>query len=85
MRAWNFTAGPCTLPLEVMEHAQKEFLDFAGMGAGVIEISHRSAQFDKLAKDSEKLLRDLLKIPANYKVIFLRSRGICRRAFEPAS
>ncbi len=75
MRAWNFTAGPCTLPLEVMERAQKEFLDFEGMGAGVIEISHRSPQFDKLAKDSEKLLRELLHIPANYKVIFLQSGG----------
>ena len=66
MRAWNFTAGPCTLPLEVMEKAQKEFLDYAGMGAGVIEISHRSPQFDAIAKGSEKLLRQLMSIPDNY-------------------
>ncbi len=75
MRAWNFTAGPCTLPLEVMEKAQKEFLDYAGMGAGVIEISHRSPQFDAIAKGSEKLLRQLMSIPDNYKVIFLQSGG----------
>lgn len=75
MRSWNFTAGPCTLPEEVMKKAQAEFMDFAGMGAGVVEISHRSPEFDALAKNSEKLLRELLGIPANYKVIFLQSGG----------
>ena len=75
MRSWNFTAGPCTLPLEVMEKAQREFIDYAGMGAGIIEISHRSPQFDAIAKGSEKLLRDLMGIPDNYKVIFLQSGG----------
>ena len=75
MRAWNFTAGPCTLPLKVMEQAKNEFLDFEGMGAGVIEISHRSPEFDAVAKGSEKLLRELMNIPSNYKVIFLQSGG----------
>ena len=63
MRAWNFTAGPCTLPLKVMEQAKNEFLDFEGMGAGVIEISHRSPEFDAVAKGSEKLLRELGDVP----------------------
>lgn len=75
MRSWNFTAGPCTLPEEVMKQAQAEFMNFAGMGAGVIEISHRSPEFDALAKNSEKRLRELLEIPDNYKVIFLQSGG----------
>jgi phosphoserine aminotransferase len=75
MRSWNFTAGPCTLPLEVMKKAQDEFLDYQGMGAGIIEISHRSPQFDAIAKESEKLLRELLDIPSNYKVIFMQSGG----------
>ena len=62
-RVYNFYAGPCTLPLEVMEEAQRDFLDYASTGMGVIEISHRSQEFKHIAEDSEALLRELLHIP----------------------
>ena len=74
-KAWNFTAGPCMLPSAVMEQAQQEICDYQGTGAGIIELSHRSGEFDAIAKESEKLLRELLNIPDNYKVIFEQGGG----------
>lgn len=74
-KAYNYAAGPCMLPPAVMEQAQREFLDFQGLGVGVVELSHRSAQFDGLARESEALLRELLHIPDNYKVLFQQSGG----------
>ncbi|MCR5537031.1 MAG: 3-phosphoserine/phosphohydroxythreonine transaminase [Succinivibrio sp.] len=74
-KVWNFTAGPCMLPPEVMQQAQAEFCDYAGTGIGIIESSHRSKEFDEIAKNSEQLLRELLKIPDNYRVLFMQSGG----------
>ncbi|MBO6257817.1 MAG: 3-phosphoserine/phosphohydroxythreonine transaminase [Succinivibrio sp.] len=74
-KTWNFTAGPCMLPPEVMTTAQQEFLDYHGMGIGIIEASHRGAEFDAIAKNSEKLLRKLMNIPDNYRVLFMQSGG----------
>lgn len=63
------------MPLEVLKHAQDEFLDFNGQGASVIEMSHRSKEYQAVAQQAEQDLRDLLNIPSNYKVLFLQGGG----------
>ncbi|MDV7104295.1 3-phosphoserine/phosphohydroxythreonine transaminase [Vibrio sp. TH_r3] len=67
---YNFSAGPAALPKAVMEKAQSEFVDWNGLGTSVMEISHRSKEFIKVAEDAEQDLKDLLDIPDNYKVLF---------------
>ena len=74
-KAWNYGAGPSMIPVEVMEKAQKEFLDFNGLGLGIVEMSHRSAEFDAVAKHAEFMLRKLLKVPDNYKILFEQGGG----------
>ncbi len=70
-RVYNFGAGPAMLPLEVMEKAQAEFLDYKNMGASVIEISHRSAEFDEIINRCDELLIELANIPDNYKILYV--------------
>ena len=70
-KIFNFSAGPAMMPPEVMKQAQAEFLNWNNLGVSVAEISHRSQPFLDLVKEIEKDLRDLLKIPANYHVLFL--------------
>lgn len=72
MTIYNFSAGPAVLPKEVLKRAQAEFLDYAGSGMSVMELSHRSAEFDAIIKEAEKLLRGLMNIPDNYRVLFLQ-------------
>jgi phosphoserine aminotransferase len=69
-RVFNFNAGPGALPLEVLEQAQAELLDFKGTGMSVMEMSHRSKEFEAVIQGAEADLRTLLGIPANYKVLF---------------
>lgn len=71
-RSHNFSAGPAALPLEVLQEAHEEFFDFAGTGMSVMEISHRSDTFIALARQAERDLRELLDVPARYKVLFLQ-------------
>lgn len=71
-RVFNFNPGPGTLPLEVLEQAQAEFLDFKGTGMSVMEISHRSKEFEAVIEGAAADLRILLNIPANYKILFLQ-------------
>ena len=71
-RVFNFNPGPAGLPLEVLEKAQAELLDFKGTGMSVMEISHRSKEFEAVIQTAEADLRELLGIPANYKVMFLQ-------------
>ncbi|XP_059825756.1 phosphoserine aminotransferase-like [Hypanus sabinus] len=71
----NFAAGPSKLPRPVLLQAQKELLDYNGLGISVLEMSHRSADFLKIVNTAENDLRELLKIPENYKVIFLQGGG----------
>lgn len=71
-RVYNFSAGPSMLPLSVLETAQKELLNYAGSGMSVMELSHRSQLFTDIIEQAEELLRDLLQIPENYKVLFLQ-------------
>lgn len=70
-RVYNFSPGPATLPLEVLEKAGKDVVNFQATGIGLIESSHRSKEFMKVTSDAEALLRELLDIPENFKVLFL--------------
>ena len=70
-RIFNFCAGPATLPLPVLGRAREEFLDYAGLGMSVMEISHRSTAFDEIADRSESSLRRLLSVPDDFAVLFL--------------
>jgi len=70
-RIWNFSAGPAVLPQEVLARAGDETLDWHGTGMGVMEMSHRGKDFMGIAARAEADLRELLSIPANYKVLFL--------------
>ncbi len=72
MRVYNFAAGPSTLPLPVLEQAQKELLDFNGTGMSVIEMSHRSKPFMAVNDEANALLRELIGIPENYSVLFVQ-------------
>ncbi len=82
-RAYNFNAGPGVLPLEVLEQAQAELLDFKGTGMSVMEISHRSKEFESVIKTAEADLRDLLGIPADYKILFLQGGASLQFAMLP--
>ncbi len=72
---FNFCAGPAALPKPVMLKAQEEFLDWGGTGVSVMEISHRSPEYQQLAERSERNLRNLLKISDDYAVLFLQGGG----------
>ena len=71
-RIYNFSAGPAVLPVEVLEEAAAEMLDYNGTGMSVMEMSHRSKAYDAIIKEAEQDLRDLLNIPDNYKVLFVQ-------------
>ena len=83
MTIYNFSAGPAVLPREVMLQAQEELLDWHGSGMSVMEMSHRGKEFLGIATDAEKDLRDLLAIPANYKVLFLQGGAHLQFAMIP--
>lgn len=71
-RGWNFSAGPAALPEAVLRRAQGELLEWNGAQASVMEVSHRGKAFEAMAAQAEADLRELLAIPANYKVLFLQ-------------
>ncbi|MBA6327437.1 3-phosphoserine/phosphohydroxythreonine transaminase [Colwellia sp. MB02u-6] len=72
---YNFCAGPAMLPVDVMNKAQSEFLNFADTGSSVMELSHRSKEFLVVAEQAEANLRQLMAIPENYKVLFCHGGG----------
>ena len=82
-RVFNFNPGPAALPLEVLEKAQAELLDFKGTGMSVMEISHRSKEFESVIQTAEADLRELYGIPANYKVMFLQGGASLQFAMVP--
>ncbi len=82
-RVHNFNAGPSGLPLAVLEKAQAELLDYQGCGMSVMEISHRSKEFEAIIQTAEADLRDLMGIPANYKVMFLQGGASLQFAMLP--
>ena len=71
-RAYNFSAGPAALPQDVLEQARDELLNWQGLGASVMEVSHRGREFLHTAREAEEDLRELLLIPDNYRVLFLQ-------------
>ena len=71
-RIFNFAAGPATLPYSVLEQAAKDIVNFNDKGIGLIEMGHRSKEFVAVADRTEALLRELMGIPNNYKVLFLQ-------------
>ena len=82
-RAYNFAAGPSTLPQEVLEEAQRDLLDFSGTGMSVTEISHRNKAFEAVVNEGEALLRELLNIPEDYAVIFVQGGASTQFAAVP--
>lgn len=82
-RIWNFSAGPAVLPEEVLARAADEMLDWRGSGMSVMEMSHRSAEFVGIAAQAERDLRELLAIPADYKVLFLQGGATLQFAGVP--
>ena len=82
-RVYNFSAGPSMLPEEVLKKAAAEMLDYEGCGQSVMEMSHRSKVFDSIIKSAESLLRELMNIPDNYKVLFLQGGATTQFAAIP--
>jgi phosphoserine aminotransferase len=83
MRVFNFSAGPAVLPEEVLRQAAAEMLDWQGSGMSVMEMSHRGPEFIAIAAEAEALLRELLAIPAGYKVLFLQGGATLQFAMIP--
>lgn len=82
-RVYNFSAGPSMLPQAVLERAAAEMLDCNGTGQSVMEMSHRSKAFEPIIANTEALLRELMGIPANYKVLFLQGGASLQFAMIP--
>ena len=82
-RVYNFSAGPAMLPIEVLQEAADEMLDYRGSGMSVMEMSHRGKIYDGIIKEAEADLRDLLNIPDNYKVLFLQGGAWTQFAAVP--
>ena len=82
-RVYNFSAGPAVLPEEVLKEAADEMMDYKGTGMSVMEMSHRSKAYDKIIKDAEADLRELMDIPDNYKVLFLQGGASQQFAMIP--
>ena len=83
MRVYNFSAGPAVLPEEVLAQAREEMLDWHGSGMSVMEMSHRGKEFTAIAQGAHADLRELLSIPANYKVLFLQGGAATQFAGVP--
>lgn len=71
-RVYNFSAGPSMLPEAVLRRAADEMLDYQGSGQSVMEMSHRSKVYEGIIGSAESLLREVMNIPDNYKVLFLQ-------------
>ncbi len=82
-RVYNFSAGPSMLPLEVLETAQKELIEYGASGMSVMEMSHRSPVYDAIIKGTEADFRKLMNIPDNYKVLFLQGGASTQFAAIP--
>jgi phosphoserine aminotransferase len=83
VRVFNFAAGPAMLPLPVLEQVRDELLDWQHSGASVMEISHRSKPFLAVAREAEASLRELLAVPANYRVLFVQGGATGQFAAVP--
>jgi phosphoserine aminotransferase len=85
-RVHNFSAGPAALPESVLRQAQEEMLEWHGVGASIVELSHRGPEFIQVATEAEADLRRLMSIPDDYAVLFLAAaRRPCRRCCRSTS
>ncbi len=82
-RAANFNAGPGALPLAVLQRIREELLDYRGTGMSVMEMSHRSAEFEEIIARAEQNLRKLMGIPEEYGVIFVQGGGSAQFVMAP--
>lgn len=84
-RVFNFSAGPATIPVSVLESVRDELLCYPGAGASVMEISHRSKIFTEIATDAEASLRELMGVPEDYSVLFLQGGSALQFSMIPAN
>ena len=82
-RSYNFSAGPATMPVPVLEEIRDEMLNYRGSGMSVMEMSHRSKMFQKIYDDAEADLRQLMGIPSNYKVLFIQGGATLQFSMIP--
>jgi len=82
-RAYNFNAGPAALPLEVLQKAQEELVEFQGIGMSIMEISHRSAEYEQVHNETQALLKEIFGIPDGYQVQFLQGGASTQFAMIP--
>lgn len=82
-RVYNFSPGPATLPLSVLQEAQRDLLSLPGVGVSALEISHRCPWFDKVLEETEANLRTLLKLPPEFKVLFMQGGSRLQFAMVP--
>ncbi len=82
-RVYNFGAGPATMPLEVLEEAQKNLVDFHGEGLSIMEASHRSKMYDEVHTQALSLIRELYKVPDDYDILLLQGGASTQFAMVP--
>ncbi|BDU57832.1 phosphoserine aminotransferase [Limnohabitans sp. MORI2] len=82
-RPYNFSAGPAAMPLEVLQQAAAEMTDWHGSGMGVMEMSHRGKEFISIYEQAEADVRELLAVPANFKILFMQGGGLAENAIVP--
>lgn len=82
-RIYNFSAGPAVLPREVLEQARDELVNWQGCGMSVMEMSHRGKEFSGIAAEAEADFRELLAVPANYRILFMQGGAIAQNAIIP--
>ena len=82
-RVFNFNPGPATLPLTVLQEAQKELLDYSGLGMSVMEISHRSHDFEEIIGSAEELMLEVTGLSDDYQVLFLQGGASLQFAMLP--
>jgi phosphoserine aminotransferase len=82
-RVYNFNPGPATLPVSVLEEAQRDLLDFKGTGMSIMEISHRSKEYEEINTETEVLFKEILNVPGDYRLLFMGSGASAQFAFVP--
>ena len=82
-RVYNFSAGPSMLPLDVLTRAAENMTNYGGSGQSVMEMSHRSKEFETIINDAEKNLRDIMSVPENYKILFLQGGATLQFSMIP--
>ncbi len=82
-RPYNFSAGPATIPVEVLEQAAADMLDWQGSGMGVMEMSHRGKEFISIYEQAEEDFRELLAIPMDFEILFMQGGGLAQNAIVP--